>query len=384
MKYILGLLSAVILMTSCGGEDAGFRSGEVLNPPTMPVDTLESVIEIGVELGDSAYVFGAVSDAVFDERGRILVLDQVAADLRLYDEEGIFLEYVTARGSGPGMLAMPWSMFFMDDGRLMLMDMMKLGYVVFDDSLAFAEEISNWPQNPPFQGMSVSDSQFVAYKIDTDMQDNNIVMKRSVVLYDYGQEDWSSAFWQDSMTMTQSEIMADPSKLILDLLDPLSISGNSETGVFFSLKDGEEYSVLGWDLEGREIFNVSMDLNPVDKSAEEIRAESLYVNRYIERMAGGGGGGNFPFKLSPDPHKNMVEGVDLGPDGNLWVRRGTRSYPFFDVFDIETEELLRHVVYPDEGWSWKTVVSPRGIIAWEEDPEEGYQVLQVLEVPQSM
>ena len=384
MRYLLAAVGALMLMTGCGGgEEAEMVSAEDLNPPTMPVDTLKSVMEIGVELGDSAYVFGAVADAVFDPQGRILVLDQVAADLRLYDREGGFLEYVTTRGSGPGMLALPMSMFFMDDGKLMLMDMMKFGYVVFDDSLDFEEEISNWSQNPPTQGVGVSDSQFVAYKIGSDMQDNNIVMKRSVVLYDYGQEDWSRAFWQDSMTMTQSEMMADPSKLMRDFWDPLNLGGSGEEGIFFSLKDGEEYRVLGWDLEGSEIFNVTLELNPVNKTPEEMRAESLFVNSQIQRMFGGGGG-NFPFQITPDPYKNMVEGVDLGPDGNLWIRRGTRSYPFFDVFDIETGELLRHVVYPEEGWSWQTAVSPRGIIAWEEDPPEGYQVLQVLEIPENI
>jgi hypothetical protein len=53
--------------------------------------------------------------------------------------------------------------------------------------------------------------------------------------------------------------------------------------------------------------------------------------------------------------------------------------PFFDIFDPATGELLRHVVFPVEGWSWVTDVSENGILAWEEDPELGYQQLYKLE-----
>lgn len=74
----------------------------------------------------------------------------------------------------------------------------------------------------------------------------------------------------------------------------------------------------------------------------------------------------------------MVIGVDIGPDGNLWVRRGITDIPFFDIFDTEGN-LLHHTVFPRKGWSWRTSVSPEGILAWEEDPEEGYQVLYLLE-----
>jgi len=85
-------------------------------------------------------------------------------------------------------------------------------------------------------------------------------------------------------------------------------------------------------------------------------------------------------EFEPDPYKDMIADLSMGPDGCLWARRGTLQSPFFDIYDMETGELLRHVVFPVEGWSWRTVVSENGIAAWEEDPELGFQVLYLLEV----
>lgn len=374
MKYSGTAVLCMLLSAGCGGDGSGeTAAGDV---PALPVDTLQVSLEIGAELGDSTETFGAIVDVMFDDEGRILVLDQVEAALKVYTSEGEYVRHAARRGSGPGELGMPWGMFDFPDGRLMVMDPMKQGFVVFDDSLEFVEELQLWTQNPPFFGTAVSQDRYAAYKIDTDMAGNNIVTRRTVALYTYGEEEWDQALWQDSMVTSMNEVMENPSLLIRDLIDPLSIASDGSGGIFFSLKDGEDYTVTGWDTDGGETLNISMDLSPVEKTPEEIAAESLYVSNYIGRMSGGGG---FSFEFQPDPFKDMVTDLDMGPDGNLWVRRGTMDTPFFDIFNPASGELLHHAVFPSEGWSWKLEVSERGILAWEEDPELGYQKLYILE-----
>jgi len=372
MKYTISLLAFILVLAGCG--DSGEEAVSVQEIPVLPVDTLHTVLEIGVEIGDSTNTFGAIVSAAFHRNGMILALDQVAACVKVFDSDGNYIQQLSRAGNGPGELVMPWGMFLMPDGKLMILDPGKLGFVVFDDSLEFTEEYALWIQNPPFHGTAISDSQFVGYKIETDMTDDNIVMGRVVALYTLGEEEWEHIFWQDSLVASMNEIMENPSMFIIDLLDPLSIGGNVSDGIFFSLKDSEEYLVTGWNPDGDEILSIRLDLEPVNKNFEEIAAESTYVNNYISRLSGGGAGLIF----EPDPFKDMVIGVDIGPDGNLWVRRGTVDSPFFDIFDTEGN-LLHHVIFPAEGWSWKTSVSEDGILAWEEDPESGYQKLYILE-----
>lgn len=371
MKHVLSMAAAFLLVAGCGGggEDVEVPADQAL----MPVDTLRVTWEMGEELGDSTNTFSAIVEALVDSDGRILVEDQVEGAVKLFTSEGEYVRHLARRGSGPGELGMPWGMFLFPDGRLAVLDMMKQGFVVFDDSLEFQEELSLWTaQNPPFQGAAVSDSQFVAYKINQDVAESRITVTRTVALYDYGETDWNTVLWQDSIETTMSDLLSDPSAIILDTLDPLSICVGPSNSVFFSLKDGEEYSITELDLAGQAVREITMDLAPVEKTREEIVAESTYVTSYVERMSGGGG---MPFEFNPDPFKDMVIGLDIGPDGNLWARRGTTAMPFFDVYDPATGELLHHVVFPVEGWSWQMAVSRNGVLAWEEDPELGYQQL---------
>ena len=373
MKYLILIVISLLVLSGCGGD--GQETAVVQEIPTLPVDTLSLMNEIGVELGDSTNTFGSIVSALIYQKDRILVLDQVANCVKIYDSNGNYLQQLSRQGNGPGELVMPWDMFIMPDGRLMILDMGKRGFVVFDDSLRFIEEFGLWTQNPPMQGTAVSDSQFVAYKTDTDMHDNNLVMHRRIALYTCGEEEWDYIFWQDSIEASMNEIIENPSMFILSILDPLSIGGNGSDGIYFSLKDGEEYRVTGWNPAGEEILSICLDIEPVNKTTDEIAAESTYVNNYISRISSGGDAG---LVFEPDPFKDMVIGVDIGPDGNLWVRRGTTDMPFFDIFDTESGVLLHHTVFPVDGWSWKTSVSPDGILAWEEDPEEGYQKLYIL------
>ncbi len=374
MKYLLTVLSSLLLISGCGGNE--HESAAVQNIPVLPVDTLRAVLEIGVELGDSTNTFGAITTSLIDIEGSILVLDEVATCLKVYDSNGNYLQQVSRHGNGPGELVMPWGMFTMPDGRLMILDLGKQGFVVFDDSLQFIEEIGLWPQQPPFQGTPLSDNKYAAYKVDFDMVENNILINRRVALYSYGEEDWDLILWQDSVEVNINDVVENPLTFFIDLLDPLIIGGNGSDRIYFSLKDTEEYLIAGWNPEGEEVLSISMNLAPVEKTPEEMAAESTYVTRYVARMGGGGEGSSMEFE--PDPFKDMVIGVDIGPDGNLWVRRGTIDSPFFDIYSLEGE-LLHHVIFPAEGWSWKTSVSQEGILAWEEDPEEGYQVRYLLE-----
>jgi len=85
-----------------------------------------------------------------------------------------------------------------------------------------------------------------------------------------------------------------------------------------------------------------------------------------------------PFEFEPEPFRDMVVALGVGPDGNLWVQRGTSDTPLFDVFDASGNQV-RQAAFPEQGWSWTFSISPRGILAWEADPADGFQRLYLLE-----
>jgi hypothetical protein len=368
MKKLVVL--AALFLAACGEGPAG--EGGAGN---LPVDTLSVALSIGAEIGDSTTTFGLIQDALIlpGDRGEILVLDRQGACIKVFDREGVYIRQVSRRGSGPGEMGMPWEFFTMPDGRLMVLEMMKQGFLVLNDSLNLVAEISNWPQNPPMLSTALSDSTFASYKIDADMVDDMLIMNRRIVIYSVGAEDFDTILWEDSITAAPSDLVENPSMFVTELLDAFCMGGDGTGSVFFAEKSGEEYLVLGWNALGEEIFRAGLDILPVAKTPEEIEEEKTYMNNFFRAI-----GGSMPFEFEPEPYRNMVVALGIGPDGRLWVQRGTTDTPFFDIFDLDGE-LAGHAVFPEEGWSWTFTISPQGILAWEADPAEGYQRLFVLE-----
>lgn len=339
----------------------------------LPVDTLSVVFSIGEELGDSTRTFGIIQDALILQNGNIVVLDRQVACLKVFSPSGEYIRQVGRRGGGPGELSMPWELLAMPDGRLLVLEMMKQGFVVFDDSLRLVEEISHWTQNPPLMSTAMSDSTFAAYKIDVDMVGEQLVMNRRIAVYRVGERDFDTVLRGDSITATMNQLMENPSMFVTELLDAYCLGGDGAGTVYFAEKSGESYKVLGWDAGGNQVFEAGLDLRPVPKTPEEIQEEKDYMNRFIQGMGGG-----MPFDFQPEPNRNMVAGLGVDSQGHVWVQRGTMAAPFFDIFDGQGN-LLRHAVFPVEGWSWTFHISPEGMLAWEADPASGFQQLYMLE-----
>ena len=180
--------------------------------------------------------------------------------------------------------------------------------------------------------------------------------------------------WKDSLVLTLDELQDNQSLIARYAFEErLSTSGSGDIGVFFAPMDSLEYRVLGWDERGNSILDISRDVSPILKTEDELDNESFYIAARLDIGSGGSSGVDY----QPSPYRNQVTGVYIGPDENLWVRRGVETYPYFDVYDL-TGNLTQHVVFPVSGWSWQIDVSPNGILAWELDPVEGYQKLYLL------
>jgi hypothetical protein len=51
--------------------------------------------------------------------------------------------------------------------------------------------------------------------------------------------------------------------------------------------------------------------------------------------------------------------------------------PIQKTYDNKAKPL-HHPLYPRESRNWATEIAPNGILAWELDPEEGFQKLYLL------
>lgn len=66
---------------------------------------LDELLRIGVSNGESSYQFGDIVDITIGATGELFVLDGLAAKVRVFSSEGVFLRAFGSAGSGPGQFS---------------------------------------------------------------------------------------------------------------------------------------------------------------------------------------------------------------------------------------------------------------------------------------
>jgi len=355
------------LILGCSGNSPGVDRD---NQIAVQCDTLQVNFQLGEEIGDSTNMFWSIASADIDDQGRIFVLDNIDASVRAYDLQGNYLQQVTRRGPGPGELLWPRALTVMPDGRLVICASSKGGYVVFNDSLEFEQEIDLWENNSPYHVSPLSSSRIVACRYNDSIELD--LAWHTIAIYDLDSPDFDILLFKDSISCTDSEIEANPSRFFNFGDAKLKSYGDGNGNVYFAPMDTLNYRIFGWDSLGNQTLFIEREMTPAQKSPGEIQAESAFLESMYRGRTWR------PFVPRPYQHRFMIADVGIGPDGNLWARRGTRLDLFFDIYDLEGS-LLRNAVCPIESWSWKTEITPYGILAWEQDPLDGYQKLYFIQ-----
>ena len=108
------VLCATVLVSGCTDADA---------PPSISVTP---ILSIGSLDAPAPEVFGEVTDIVVDEAGRIVVLDRLSMEIRLFDAEGAFLgstgcssDELRTRASDPEFLGFVLDFLMQDEAALL-------------------------------------------------------------------------------------------------------------------------------------------------------------------------------------------------------------------------------------------------------------------------
>ncbi|WP_419164502.1 6-bladed beta-propeller [Candidatus Palauibacter sp.] len=116
---------AILFSTAaCAGGDAP--------PPEADVPTFEGTVdlEIGELEGEDPYLFTRVFSVAADPLGRILVTDNGAHEVRVFDPDGQFLFRLGGEGDGPGEFRSPCCVGFSPGGELWVRERPR--YTVFE------------------------------------------------------------------------------------------------------------------------------------------------------------------------------------------------------------------------------------------------------------
>lgn len=111
------------------------------------------LVSLGDSEDDPRYQFSYVSDTYRFSDGKLAVVDNQVAEIKLYDRDGSFLRHFSRRGEGPGEYRSPGHIREYRSDSIVVSDFAGYGYLVFDSAGVFRrsfqayELLLYWPQD---------------------------------------------------------------------------------------------------------------------------------------------------------------------------------------------------------------------------------------------
>ncbi|MCK4506832.1 MAG: 6-bladed beta-propeller [Candidatus Aegiribacteria sp.] len=367
MKKLL-TLTFLILLIACGAQES--PSEEVFDESittteeyVLPdADVYMTITDsIGIELGDSNYVFGAVAGVDFTPEGDIAVLDVQKSCISLFSPEGEFIERIGRQGSGPGEFQYPQGMAFFPDGGLVVSDAMGGKLVYFNSDLEYESDLAGFYPAPPAALLGLEGGVVIGMKPDFDQNEEGMFMGFTIARWEKEQAE-PTVIYHSSMSPF------DPADLTAMLDDILNFGVAPEGIVFTASMSTEVYEFTVWNSEGEEISIITIDdFERVAKNQEEIDTETEVVNRMMIQQGMPPAMANW----EPDPYRQAIVGFGVDGQGRLWVRKGTAETLYFDVYSVDGLEFLFTAALDvgEIASMWTVVIKNNKFIAFDSDPE---------------
>jgi len=364
--------AAALLLAGCGGDPRP-ADDTASNPVEDHFRTLVIRDSIGIEMGDSNYVLGAIEGVDHDAHGNILVLDRSAACVRVYDGSGEFMAQVGRRGSAPGELENPISFTLLGDGRICIIDPWRGGILTYNPDYSFQGLKVNITNNTPALMTGLNDSGFVAGQVGYRNEGGTITAFVRMLRYDLQPE--------PSRIYQENEFVIDFMDLGRTLEQTLfwgAFTGDRNGNVYFALMEPDQYLIEGVREDGTRFMTATHEMEEVPKTQQEKIDEEAWVLATLRGWNAQWGVEDY----EPQPMRNQVRQLNVDGQGRIWALRGTREDPTFDVFHGETGDFLFTAELPGigyEGLFWNFTIDEGGITAYSEMPLD-YPRIYILEL----
>lgn len=163
---LAGSIPLPLIFLSFSACEAG--PGSVASAPNLPEWTAVEELRIGTVEGDGPDQFGQILGLALDQRGLIHVLDFQAQEIRVFAQDGAFVQTIGSEGEGPGELRRAAGMNFGPDGELVVWDPGNRRFTTFDPR---GQLLSTVPRRAagviyPWGGGFTPDGRFVDWGLD--------------------------------------------------------------------------------------------------------------------------------------------------------------------------------------------------------------------------
>jgi len=366
---VLSLAMGLALLLVACGENDGTTPAE--DGPEVSRRTVAIVDTIGVELGDSNYVFGALEGICFGPDDNLYALDMVRGSAMVYGQDGSFVRSISRRGEGPGEIQFPLDMTVLNDGRVLITALGGIhGYTPDGEYIGL---LGQYLQNPPMNLTALGDSSLIVTKLSVLPNEDG----DAIVEYWTGRLDDPS---EVAVRYDEGSMPFDPSRLT-EMLEATwlayTIAGDAEGRVYLAPRSSEEFLIRVLSFDGEPIRDIELDVDRAEKTPEEIREERDWMEQRLANMGVNG----VVIDYEPDPYRTMITDLGVDAQGRLWARKGTELQPVFEVFSPEGDHLFTAEIpgVGEEGQFWSFAVEEQGMAAYSTNPEL-YQQVFLLEL----
>jgi hypothetical protein len=294
----------------------------------------------------------------------------------VYTPEGEFIRQISRRGNGPGELQNVAFLVISEDGHLYLAGEGSeiLGLHVFDYASGEWLGSQSTMGQPPTNLEGGFEDTYIYKQIRVEPEGDVPVALVEFGRKGFEDEEPTTVYYNDRFDID----FVDMTEAISKTWYGYDIATGFDGRVFIAPRSTEHYVVHGWDSEGTEILELTMDLERAERTEDEMAIEEMLLRTRASVM-----GIESAIELNPDPYRPMIRGLEIDPEGNLWVLRGGLLDPFFDIYDTNGE-LVAHATVdpvPPDGATWRFHIGEPGVLAYAEDPAEGYQKVYILTYP---
>lgn len=370
MKYLLVLSSVLLWVLACGSpesdneqtaENSHTNSG--IEDYVLPIADSYLYISdsIGIDMGDSNYVFGAVSSATLTTDGNIAVLDMQKIVISLFTPNGEFIRNIGRQGSGPGEFLYPAAIASRPEGGFLVSDLMGNKLIDYDSNYEYISEQTGFYPSPPLAFVAIEGMEIIALKSVIDESEDHISMGKAIGRWTMEDPDPSVTYYSSLSRFNPNDMNSSEDNAVLFAA---SVNGN----VFTSQISPDVYSFTSWSRDGEELFtNVDENFQPERRTQEDINAEIEQIDR---RMSSQGLSAS-AIGWNPNPDKFAISSLFVDGMDRLWVSKGTTQTPYFDVYDLSGVYLFSAAL--DAGLrsqSWNTIIIQDKFICFDRNPED--------------
>lgn len=362
---------AITAATGCGGSGSEPVEAADASEARVPVTIADS---IGVELGDSSYVFASISALEYGPDGNIYVLDRGTCNIRVYSPDGEFIGSISREGNGPGEMTNPFAMAVLGDGRITVCTPFQGGMQSFYPDGEWEGLTAEFTNNPPMGMVGADSNAYIALRMIVDFVDEELTTSYHVARYEE-EEDPSVVYYENEFPFDPQNL----SDLLMSTLFNRVYTADREGNVYMAPYSEEDYSVQVMDRDGVVFLEFERDMPMVEKSPEEILEEKEWMEAWLRSIGAQG----VVIEFEPKPYRWQISDLGYDSQGRIWVRRGTELTPVFDVFDGAGELLFTAEVEgaASDAEFWDFVITEQGMMAYSLNPEL-YQKIYLMDLPE--